>query len=154
MTSSSFLIAAVIDETWDLGVVTGDDQGNIWLLYILGRKNLKNMRISTALIGDYLPPGIPIGKIWETVRPAVDFYRARLPQGAHLTQLYGVQIYQRREWGHDGCTLGLVWTGSATGFIHGISSRSRLFLVANALPNGSGELRGLKHHLVRVAGFY
>ena len=94
VTSSSFLIAAVVDETWDLGVVTGDDQGNIWLLYIPEEKKFKkSMRVSTALIGDYLPPGIPIGKVWGGGEARGGFLPRKIGSGAHLTQLYGVQIY-------------------------------------------------------------
>ena len=51
------------------------------------------MRISTALIGDYLPPGIPIGKIWGDGEARGGFLPRKVASGAHLTQLYGVQIY-------------------------------------------------------------
>ena len=51
------------------------------------------MRISTALIGDYLPPGIPIGKMWGDGEARGGFLPRKVASGAHLTQLYGVQIY-------------------------------------------------------------
>ena len=77
VTSSSFLIAAVVDETWDLGVVTGDDQGNIWLLYIPEEKKLKkSMRVSSALISLRVSPSVKFG---ERERLAGDFYRVKLP---------------------------------------------------------------------------
>jgi rod shape-determining protein MreC len=93
VTSSSFLLAAVVDETWDLGVINGDDSGNIWLLYTPPEKEFqRGMIISTALVGDYLPPGIPIGKIWGQGVLRDGFMPQKVVSGAHLTQLYNVQI--------------------------------------------------------------
>ncbi len=93
VTSASFLLAAVVDATWDLGVVNGDDMGNIWLLYTPQEKDFKKgMVVSTALVGDYLPPGIPIGKIWGPGEPRDGFLPQKIASGAHLTQLYNVQI--------------------------------------------------------------
>ncbi|MDR0648243.1 MAG: rod shape-determining protein MreC [Synergistaceae bacterium] len=93
VTSSSFLLAAVVDDTWDLGVINGDDRGNIWLLYTPPEKEFqRGMIISTALVGDYLPPGIPIGKIWGQGELRDGFMPQKVVSGAHLTQLYTVQI--------------------------------------------------------------
>ena len=93
ITSSSFLLAAVVDETWDLGVINGDDNGNIWLLYLTAEKKFKrDMMVSTALVGEYLPPGIPIGKIWGQGESRDGFIPRMIASGAHLTQLYNVQI--------------------------------------------------------------
>lgn len=93
VTSASFLLAAVVDETWDLGVINGDDMGNIWLLYTPPEKLFeRGMIVSTALVGDYLPPGIPIGKIWGTGEARDGFVPLSIASGAHLTQLYNVQI--------------------------------------------------------------
>jgi rod shape-determining protein MreC len=95
VTSSSFLLAAVVDDTWDLGVINGDDMGNIWLLYTPPEKEFqRGMIISTALVGDYLPPGIPIGKIWGQGELRDGFLPQKVVSGAHLTQLYNVQILQ------------------------------------------------------------
>ena len=96
VTSASFLLAAVVDQTWDLGVVNGDDMGNIWLLYTPQEKDFKKgMIVSTALVGDYLPPGIPIGKIWGPGEPRDGFLPQKIASGAHLTQLYNVQILRQ-----------------------------------------------------------
>lgn len=96
VTSSSFMLAAVVEETWDLGVVRGDDMGNIWLLYTPPEKEYeRGMTVSTALVGDYLPPGIPIGKIWGPGELRDGFMPRRIASGAHLTQLYNVQILRR-----------------------------------------------------------
>lgn len=100
VTSASFLLAAVVDQTWDLGVVEGDEIGNIWLQYTPQEKEFeKGMIVSTALVGDYLPPGIPIGKIWGPGEPRDGFLPWRVASGAHLTQLYNVQILLRGEGG-------------------------------------------------------
>lgn len=96
VTSASFLLAAVVDETWDLGVAEGDDMGNVWLQYTPREKEFgKGMIVSTALVGDYLPPGIPIGKIWGPGEARDGFLPWKIVSGAHLTQLYNVQILLR-----------------------------------------------------------
>ena len=93
VTSSSFMLAAVIEETWDLGVINGDDMGNIWLMYAPPDKEYaRGMILSTALVGDYLPPGIPIGKIWGPGEARDGYTPQMVVSGAHLTQLYNVQI--------------------------------------------------------------
>lgn len=93
ITSASFLLAAVVDDTWDLGVVGGDDMGNISLLYAPPEREFKRgMMVSTALVGDYLPPGIPIGRIWGPGETRDGFTPQMIASGAHLTQLYNVQI--------------------------------------------------------------
>ncbi|MDR1651730.1 MAG: rod shape-determining protein MreC [Synergistaceae bacterium] len=93
VTSSTFLLAAVVVDTWDLGVINGDDMGSIWLMYMPpGKEFTRGMLVSTALVGDYLPPGIPVGMIWGPgeIRDGLTPYR--VASGAHLTQLYNVQI--------------------------------------------------------------
>lgn len=93
VTSSSFMIAAVVEDTWDLGVINGDDMGNVWLLYMPPEKEFtRGMIISTALVGDYLPPGIPVGRVWGAGEPREGFTPQKVASGAHLTQLYNVQI--------------------------------------------------------------
>ncbi|MDR3331352.1 MAG: rod shape-determining protein MreC, partial [Synergistaceae bacterium] len=93
VTSASFLLAAVVNETWDLGVINGDDMGNVWLLYMPHEREFsRGMMISTAMVGDYLPPGIPIGRIWGGGEPRDGFTPQSVASGAHLTQLYNLQI--------------------------------------------------------------
>ncbi|MDR1915893.1 MAG: rod shape-determining protein MreC [Synergistaceae bacterium] len=93
VTSSTFLLAAVVNDTWDLGVINGDDMGNVWLMFMPPDKEFKRgMMVSTALVGDYLPPGIPIGMIWGAGELRDGFLPHRVASGAHLTQLYNVQI--------------------------------------------------------------
>jgi rod shape-determining protein MreC len=93
VTSSTFLLAAVVVDTWDLGVINGDDTGNIWLMYMPPDKELnKGMLVSTALVGDYLPPGIPVGLIWGPGETRDGLTPFRVASGARLSQLYNVQI--------------------------------------------------------------
>ena len=94
ITSSSFLIAAAVDETRDLGVINGDDRGNLTLLYVPEDRQLKNgMGVSTSLMGKHVPPGIPIGTIIGAKESKDGFQPIRIQAGAHLTQLYSVEVY-------------------------------------------------------------
>ncbi|MDR3280711.1 MAG: rod shape-determining protein MreC [Synergistaceae bacterium] len=93
VTSSAFLLAAVVVDTWDLGVINGDDMGNVWLMYMPPDKELsRGMLVATALVGDYLPPGIPVGMIWGPGEVRDGLMPHRVASGARLTQLYNVQI--------------------------------------------------------------
>lgn len=98
VTSSSLMIAVAVEETRDLGVLTGDDKGHVWLLYIPSEKVLKKgMNLSTALVGETLPPGIAVGKIWGADAESGGFKPYRVAIGAHMTQLYSVQILRQKE---------------------------------------------------------
>jgi rod shape-determining protein MreC len=93
VTSSAFLLAAVVVDTWDLGVINGDDFGNIWLMYMPPEKEFsEGMLVSTALVGDYLPPGIPLGLIAGPGETKDGLTPFKVASGARLTQLYDVQI--------------------------------------------------------------
>lgn len=94
ITSSSFLIAAAVDETRDLGVINGDDRGNLTLLYVPEERKLKNgMGVSTSLMGRHVPPGIPIGRVIGAKESKDGFLPISIQAGAHLTQLYSVEVY-------------------------------------------------------------
>ena len=94
LTSPSLLIPVVIEETRDLGVVVGDGNGSVLLNYIpSGRGNMAGMKVSTALIGEQLPPGLPIGRIKEEIEVSGSGYVTyRLEPGADLTRFYEVSI--------------------------------------------------------------
>ncbi|MDL2297946.1 rod shape-determining protein MreC [Synergistaceae bacterium OttesenSCG-928-D05] len=97
ITSASFLMASAVDETRDLGVVNGDDMGNLQLLFIPEDRELKRgMTVSTSLMSELIPPGIPIGSILATEGTKDGFLQIRLSAGAHLTQLYSVEIFTGR----------------------------------------------------------
>jgi rod shape-determining protein MreC len=94
ITSSSFLIAAAVDETRDLGVITGDDRGNLTLLYVPEERQLKNgMGVSTSLMGRHVPPGIHIGRVIGAKESKDGFMQISIQAGANLTQLYSVEVY-------------------------------------------------------------
>lgn len=98
VTSASFMIAAAVDETRDLGIINGDGMGNLRLLYIQQERGLKRgMKISTSLMSDLIPPGIPIGEIIAADEPKEGFLPMRIQAGAHMTQLYSVRIFTGRQ---------------------------------------------------------
>ncbi|MEG1602479.1 MAG: rod shape-determining protein MreC [Cloacibacillus sp.] len=94
ITSASFLLAAAVDQTRDLGVVNGDDFGRLKLLYVPEERQLKKgMTISTSLMSDLIPPGLPIGTIIGAEDNKEGYTEMRLSAGAHLTQLYNVEVF-------------------------------------------------------------
>lgn len=101
LTSSSLMIPVVVEETRDLGVVAGDGEGGVWLFYVPESKLLRGgMRISTAMISEALPPGIPLGTLTDERRETNDGYIAwRLTPGASLSQLYALEIMGLRRPG-------------------------------------------------------
>ena len=94
------MIAASVDETRDLGVVNGDDKGNLKLLYIPESRQLKRgMKLTTSLMSELIPPGIPIGTILSVGESREGFIQMNLQAGAHLTQLYSVEVFVAYEAG-------------------------------------------------------
>ena len=94
ITSASLFIPVVVDQTRDLGIVTGDGQGDIWLQYIPeGRSIEKNMTVSTALVSESLPPGLPVGKVTGDLRHfSGGFVAYKIEPGADFVQLYSVEV--------------------------------------------------------------
>ena len=92
ITSPSFMIPAVIEETRELGVVVGDGNGTVLMRYIPAGRGVKaGMKVSTAMIGEQLPPGLPIGKIAGEVSSGSDGYATyRIDPGADLSRFYTV----------------------------------------------------------------
>ena len=92
ITSSSFMIPAVIEVTRELGVVAGDGNGSVLLRYIpAGRGVRSGMKVSTAMIGEELPPGLPIGQIAGEFNIGTDGYTTyRIEPGADLSRFYTV----------------------------------------------------------------
>lgn len=94
VTASSFLVAAVVDQTRDLGVVNGDGAGRLNLLYIPEERRLsRGMTVSTSLMNDLIPPGLPIGTIIGVDGDKEGYTELKLSAGAHLTQLYNVEVF-------------------------------------------------------------
>ena len=92
ITSSSFMIPAVIEETRELGVIAGDGNGAVLLRYIPAGRGIKTgMKVSTAMIGEQLPPGLPIGQIAGEFAAGVDGYTTyRVEPGADMSRFYTV----------------------------------------------------------------
>jgi rod shape-determining protein MreC len=93
LTSSSLYLPVVVDETRDLGVLNGEGNGIVWLLYIPAEKQLKiGMGVSTALVSEQVPPGVPIGRI-SGMGDEIGGYRLyRVTLNADLSRLYKVKI--------------------------------------------------------------
>lgn len=95
LTSSSLMIPVVIEETRDLGVVVGDGNGSVLLTYIPeGRALTEGMKISTALVSEMLPPGIPIGYIAgeAELSPGNGYVSYKIVPGASIASLYTVTV--------------------------------------------------------------
>lgn len=98
ITDSSFLIAAAVDETRDLGVLNGENNGKLRLLYVPEDRKLKSgMKVSTSIMSELVPPGIPIGKIIAADKVKDGFAEIKIQAGAHLTQLYSVEVFTNQE---------------------------------------------------------
>ena len=94
LTSSASLIPVVIEETRELGVVVGDSNGSVLLTYIPeGRGIEKGMKVSTALVSELLPPGMPIGMIEEEAATTENGYVSyKIKPGASFSLLYTVSL--------------------------------------------------------------
>ena len=68
--------------------------GGVWLLFIPeGRSLVPGMTVSTAMISEILPPGIPIGRLSEQKKRSEEgFVSYRLETGASLSLLYSVSV--------------------------------------------------------------
>ncbi|NLL36597.1 MAG: rod shape-determining protein MreC [Fretibacterium sp.] len=101
LTSPSLMIPVVIEETRDLGVVVGEGNGTVLLTYVpVARGDLSGMNLSTALIGEQLPPGLPIGKVGAQVGTEDDGYATyRVKTGADLSRLYTLSLLSRAKDG-------------------------------------------------------
>ncbi len=94
LTSSSLMVPVVIEETRDLGVVAGDGEGGVWLLYVPeGRSLAGGMEVKTAMVSEALPPGIPVGKLSSESRKTGGAYLEwKVIPGADLSKLYALQV--------------------------------------------------------------
>lgn len=92
ITSPSFMIPAVVEETRELGVIVGDGGGSVALKYIPTGRGIKaGMKVSTAMIGDQLPPGLPIGKIGGEISSGSDGYATyKIEPGADVSKFQTV----------------------------------------------------------------
>ena len=88
ITSENFYVPVVVQETREIGVVTGDSEGGVWLKYLPADGGYKaGMKIFTVL-GARLPAGLPVGELTDerrSISPGIDEYRVRT--GADLFRL-------------------------------------------------------------------
>ncbi len=99
ITSSSMMIPVVVDETRELGVIVGDGLGKTWLLYLPESSEVaRGMTISTALVSEMLPPGLPIGRLDTSLSKRIAGTKAFYVQlGGDLSRLFDVDIYNPQE---------------------------------------------------------
>ena len=91
ITSPSFMIPAVIEQTRELGVIAGDGSGSVFLRYIPAGRGVKSgMNVSTAMIGEQVPPGLPIGKIAGEISSGSGYATYKIETGANLSKFYTV----------------------------------------------------------------
>ena len=73
---------------------TRDGVGRLNLLYIPEERRLsRGMTVSTSLMNDLIPPGLPIGTIIGVDKNKEGYTEMKLSAGAHLTQLYNVEVF-------------------------------------------------------------
>lgn len=88
ITSENFYVPVVVAETREIGVLTGDSEGGVWLKYLPADGAYKSgMKIFTAL-GARLPAGLPVGELTDerrSISPGIDEYRVKT--GADLYRL-------------------------------------------------------------------
>ena len=59
-----------------------------------GRVLSEGMTVSTAMVSEALPPGIPVGRLSSESRKTGGAYLAwRVVPGANITQLYALEIF-------------------------------------------------------------
>lgn len=94
LTSPSLLVPVVVDDTRDLGVLAGDGNGGISILYIPEEKELADdLGISTALVSDLLPPGLPVGVISSKGSRSEGGFRIyRIKPGADFSKMYSLFV--------------------------------------------------------------
>jgi rod shape-determining protein MreC len=94
LTSPSLMIPVVVEETRELGVVVGDGEGSVLLTYIPEARGIeKGMKVSTALVSEILPPGMPIGHIGGDAEISESGYATyKIIPGASAERLYSVSI--------------------------------------------------------------
>ncbi|SMG24433.1 rod shape-determining protein MreC [Dethiosulfovibrio salsuginis] len=97
ISSTGEMIPVVIRETRDVGVITGDGTGSLWLRYIPDGSQIKEgMTLDTALIGESIPAGIPVGSLSGVTRESdhgITEYKV-IPGGS-LSRIYGVRVFRR-----------------------------------------------------------
>lgn len=97
ISSSNEMFPVVIRETRDVGVITGDGAGGLWLRYISDGSHIKEgMTLDTALIGESVPAGIPVGTLLgETRNDDNGILEHKVLPGGSLSRIYGVKVFRQ-----------------------------------------------------------
>ncbi|PIE54181.1 MAG: rod shape-determining protein MreC [Dethiosulfovibrio peptidovorans] len=98
LTSTSEMVPVIVRETRDVGVVVGDGQGGLWLCYIPDNSDIQpGMALDTALISEFLPPGIPVGLVADGDRESdLGTKEYQVISGGSLSRIYGVRVFRKR----------------------------------------------------------
>lgn len=97
ISSPGEMIPVVVRETRDVGVIVGDGAGGLWLRYVPDGSHIKEgMALDTALIGESIPAGIPVGSLHGTTRESDHgIVEYRVLSGGSLSRIYGVRVFRQ-----------------------------------------------------------
>ena len=96
ITSSEFTHVVTVADTRDLGIISGDGQGNVILSFIPIDRTLQDgMKIYTSIMSSSIPPGIAVGEVLSVGEEKALYKDYKLKAGAHLTQLYTVAVVKQ-----------------------------------------------------------
>ena len=102
ITSSEFIHVVTVADTRDLGLISGDGQGNITLSFIPVDRMLQDgMKIYTSIMSSSIPPGIAVGQVISVGEKKTLYRDYSVKAGAHLTQLYTVAIIKNSNKGNS-----------------------------------------------------
>jgi rod shape-determining protein MreC len=98
LTSPVLMIPAVVEETRDLGVIAGDGEGRISLLYVpLENLLTPGMKLTSALVSEHLAPGLRIGEVGEATGISGGYRIYSVVPGAEFSRLYNLQVFVKKE---------------------------------------------------------
>ncbi len=96
ITSREFIHVVTVADTRDLGIISGDGQGNIILSFIPIDRTLQDgMKIYTSIMSSSIPPGIAVGEVYSLGEEKTLYKDYNVKAGAHLTQLYTVAVVKQ-----------------------------------------------------------
>lgn len=98
LTSPTLMIPVVVEKTRDLGVIAGDGEGGIRLLYVPVENLLSpGMQLSSTLVSEHLSPGLRIGEVGEAVGIEGSYRIYSVVPGAVFSRLFRVQVLVQNE---------------------------------------------------------
>lgn len=93
LTSPALMIPAVVEDTRDLGVIAGDGEGGIRLMYVPLENLLSpGMKLSSTMVSEHLAPGLQIGEVGEATGVSGGYRIYAVVPGAEFSRLYRVQV--------------------------------------------------------------